>query len=89
MINSTVKDSFTVAKGWRKRGGGRIKPMNTTQTQVRSTDEALSVFDFGVLSMPTPPHHSHHAQDLLPLFEIFAIVHLKCEFLKIFQSKSC
>jgi hypothetical protein len=25
MNSSTVKDSFTVAKGWRKRGGGRKK----------------------------------------------------------------
>ena len=43
MSTSTVKDSFTVAKGWRKRGAGRIKLMNTTQTQVRSTDEALKM----------------------------------------------
>lgn len=32
-----------MTSGWRKRGYGRVKPMNTTQTQVRSTNEALNI----------------------------------------------
>ena len=29
-----------MTSGWRKRGAGKVKSMNTTQTQVRSTEEA-------------------------------------------------
>ena len=52
-----------MTSGWRKRGYGRVKPMNTTQTQVRSTDEALSVFDTLKLAFEALKDNQHLVAD--------------------------